>query len=148
MHIDAGPAQVFLDDAREGVIERATQFAFNRNAAMTCQVPLGKQFHLAAQQCCIVCGQYVGLRCGLPGDQRVDCLQVDGLIGPCVLALHRLHHGLRPQIGQQHEAFGLIPCQHLRRVQAGLVHETGDLGKGSAVFLRRRRIHDDAAALR
>jgi hypothetical protein len=38
---------------------------------------------------------------------------------------------VRAQVGQQHEALRLVPGQHLRRVQARVVHQLRHLHEGA-----------------
>ena len=54
----------------------------------------------------------------------------------------------RAQVAEQHEALRRIAFQHLRAVQPGLADGLRHLHEGAHVFLRRRRVHDDQAAVR
>ena len=54
----------------------------------------------------------------------------------------------RAEVGEQQEALRHVLLEHARRVQPGVVQQRGDGDEGSHVLLRRRRVHDDAAARR
>ena len=60
--------------------------------------------------------------------------------------MQRRHHGVVAQIAEQHKALGLVPSQNFRHSQARSTKEAGNAYKRLGVFLRGRRIHDDAAA--
>ncbi len=148
MHIDLGGGQVVRDDAVEGLLQRLRHRALGRDAFVLLEVPVGEQLQFAPEQGVVVGRQHAGARGELPGQQGVERLQVARVVGGGVLRLDLFHHGLLPQIGQQHEALGLIPGQDVGHQQAGLVHESRHLHEGAAVLALGRRVHDDAAVAR
>ena len=150
VHVNAGPGQVVLNDAGKGFVERAAHlaphFSLHGHAPMAVQVPVRKKFKLALEQGAVIRRQHAGTRSFLPVHQRVHGLQVQAQVGLRVFALDDLHHGVRAQVAQQHEAVRGIPVQHLGHAQLGIGHQTGHLYKGQRVLFVRRRVHDDAAA--
>ena len=135
------------DDLFEGVVQREAHGVVNDRALVLDQIPLGEQLHLAAQQRLVIRWQHTGFGGQLPGQQCVHRLHVQVKIGLRLLAVDDLHHGLPAQIGQQHEALGLVPGQHLGCVHTGIHHHLGHFGKRPAVLFVGRCVHDDAAAL-
>ena len=134
--------------------EFVLQARIHRDAAVLGDVPVGKELQLARQQSVVVSRQYAGARRELPGNQRVHRVHVKlvnrrahrGKRVQRRLLLDELHHGLRAQVAEQHEALRFVPGQHARRVQPGFGHQRSDFDEGRAVFERRWRVHDDATA--
>ena len=104
------------DDLFERVVQCEAHGLNNDRALVLDQIPLGEQFHLAAQQGFVVRRQHPRLGGQLPGQQRVHRLHVQAQIGLRVVAVDDLHHGLPAQVGQQHEALWLVPSQYLGHV--------------------------------
>ena len=69
------------------------------------------------------------------------------MVGLWVIAVDDVHHGLRANVVEQHEALRLVPRQDAWGIQAGVEHQAGDAHKGFAVFFVGRGVHDDARAL-
>jgi hypothetical protein len=50
VHIDGRGGQIFGDDGAEHPVQRLTQRAIDRDAAVLCQIPLRKKFQFALEQ--------------------------------------------------------------------------------------------------
>ena len=147
VHIHGRPNLALFDDHLERVVQCAPHGVIDHHAAVPVQIPLGKQLQLAAHQRFIVGRQHIGAGRQLPGDQGVQRLQVEPVVGGGIFPVDNLHHRLMPQVAEQHESLCRFPSQHLGHVQTGRHHQGGDFCKGCAVFLVRWCIHDDAAAM-
>ena len=111
-----------------------------------CHVPIGEELQLAAQQGLVIGGQHVGLGGLLPEHQGINSLQKQGLPLWQFSVGQHLHHGVRTQVVQQHEALRLLPGQHLWRQQASIGHQLGDGDRRLRIFFVGWRVHQDERA--
>ncbi len=107
---------------------------------MTADIPLRKQFQLAAQQSLVVWRQHAFARGELPAQQRVRGVAKE-LVG--VAGIERAQICGRAQVGQQQEAAREILRENLRRIESGVAHQRSDVHERPAILARRRRIHRD-----
>ena len=112
------------------------------------KVPIWKQAQFSVQQSFVIGRQDPWLRRQLPCNQGIDCLHVKGMVGLRVFGVNGRHHGLVPQICEQHEALRFVPCQNLGGFEPCQLHEFGNLDKGLAVFFVGRCVHHDQASAR
>ena len=117
------------------------------NAEFALHAPLGKQRQLACQQRFVVGRQGHCRHLQLPLQQRGDGVAHQPVGLRRAGRLQRAEVQLGTQVAEQQEALLRIVFQHLRPVQPGIADELRHLHERAHVFLRRRCVHDDAAAL-
>ena len=146
--IDAGRAQVLGHDGVEGFGQHGLLLVVQRELAVLGHIPVREQLQLAAQHSFVIGWQHTGLGGQLPAQQQLHRLAIPGLSVAWLLGVEDFNQRAAAHVGQQHEAIGCIPGQDLRHRQGGLCHQLLHMHKRLAVFLVRRRIHDDEAVAR
>jgi len=144
VHIDLALTQRPRHQQIKDGIQLGTQGRIHINAKMLFQIPLGKQLQLAAQQGLVVDRQHIRLADALNPDQGINGA-TETLIG-IVLAEHR-QPGFGPHVRQQQKAARQVLGDDMRHMHTGIGQQPGNTDKWPAIFLRRRRIHADQAAL-
>ena len=113
---------------------------------MAPQVPFREQVEFPAEQGPVIGGQPPGDLDALHHDQRRDGIGMEGVDAIGVALLQHVEVGGAAEVVQQQEALFEVLRQHPRRVDARLGEQTGDMDERAAVFVGRRRVHQDAAA--
>ncbi|MCY1423169.1 hypothetical protein D9M71_388760 [compost metagenome] len=144
MHQHLGLGQRAFHQQVAGPLPGRQALALQGHAEVALQVPLGEQLQFAAQQGLVVGRQAVGHRHLLEGHQGVQ-RRLEEFLG--IGAGEHVQVGLAAKIGQQQEALLDVLGENPRHMHPGLGQQSGDLDEGPAVFLRRRRVHDDQRAL-
>ena len=147
MYEHAGRREVLLHDAVKGLGQHLLLRLAQHQLAVLRHVPIGEQGQLAAQQSVVVGRQHAGARSQLPLQQRVGGLAVPGCGALRIGGVKPFDDGVLAEVREQQEAVRAVPVEHLRDVQAGLLHQALHLHERGAVFLVGRRVHHDVAGL-
>src|SRR3954467_7340341 len=107
-------------------------------------VPLRKELELTAQQRRVVRGQHTRAARALPADQRIERIREQSIR---IRFVERGEIRTRAKIREQEKTSLEILCEDLRDMQPGIAHERRDLHERPAVFLFRRRIHDNPCTI-
>jgi len=105
---------------------------------MPCQVPVGKQIHLAQQKRFVVRRQLAGPGGELPLDERVGGV---GKKQRGILGAQFVQVGARAQVGEEQKALLEVLGQYLGSIHSGVPKQMRHVHEGTAVFLVRRGVH-------
>ena len=145
MDIDFRLRQIAGKDQAENPTERVGLLRAQLETEVAADVPLGKEIEFPPQQGLVVGRQHAFSAGKLPADQRVDRVAEKRVRIPGV---ERCEVSRGAQVRQQQKSARKVLCQHRGHVNVRIGHQCGDSNEGTAVFLRRRRIHRDQRGIR